>query len=149
MYRNRIKEAKQAKGISAKTMSAASKLGIQEETISRFLSGKTADPGTNITLDLGETVGLKPYEIFMDAQTAAEFQAYLELKYKTADAEAANVRLLAENDTLSQTNATLVGENSTLQRKISHLEETIAHLKEIIANKEQIIALMSRLLGDK
>jgi hypothetical protein len=61
-------------------MSDLSRLHILEETISRFLSGKTADPGVNTVLDLAETVGLKPYEAFMDATLASEFRVFLELK---------------------------------------------------------------------
>ena len=45
-FRERIKEEKKRLNISAKSMAARSELQIQEETISRFLTGKTADPAS-------------------------------------------------------------------------------------------------------
>lgn len=138
MYRDRIKEEKKRLGISSKSMAARSELQVQEETISRFLSGKTADPGTNVTLDLGATVGLKPYEIFMDATTAAEFAAFLELKSKSEETEADRIRIIAENETLKTTNAALATEIDTLRMKLAHRDELIEH-------KDKIIALYERL----
>lgn len=145
-FRERIKEEKKRLNISAKSMAARSELQIQEETISRFLTGKTADPGTSVTLDLGATVGLKPHEIFMDSQTAAEFRAYLDLKSQSIDTDAANVRLLAENDTLASTNTALAAENDRLRIKLSYLEQIVADKDQIIADKDEIIALYIRLL---
>lgn len=138
MYRDRIKEEKKRLGISSKSMAARSELQVQEETISRFLSGKTADPGTSVTLDLGATVGLKPYEIFMDATTAAEFAAFLELKSKSEETEADRIRIIAENETLKTTNAALATEIDTLRMKLAHRDELIEH-------KDKIIALYERL----
>lgn len=141
MYRERIKEEKAKRGISARQMSLTSTLHIQEETISRFLSGKTADPGVNVTLDLGATVGLKPYEIFMDEVLAAEFAAFLELKSKSEETEAERIRMLAENEALRTTNAALASEIETLRLKLAHCDELIRH-------KDKIIALCEQLRGD-
>lgn len=132
MYRDRIKEEKTRLGISSRSMSLRSELHIQEETISRFLTGKTADPGVNVTLDLGATVGLKPYEIFMDATTAAEFAAFLEIRTKSEETEAERIRLIAETDSLRAINESLARELDTLRLKLEHRDELIRHKDKII-----------------
>lgn len=125
MYRQRIAEEKKRLNLSARTMSDLSRLHILEETISRFLSGKTADPGINTVLDLAETVGLKPYEIFMDSTLVAEFRAFLELKSKSEETEAERVRMLAENEDLKTTNAGLVDKIRVLEMQLAHKEELV------------------------
>lgn len=126
MYRQRISEEKKRLNLSARTMSDLSRLHILEETISRFLSGKTADPGVNTVLDLAETVGLKPYEAFMDATLAAEFRAFLELRSKSEETEAERMKMLADIEDLKTTNAGLVD-------KIRVLEMTLAHKEELLS----------------
>ena len=119
-------------------MSERSALHIQEETISRLLTGKTVDPGVSIVLDIGDTVGLKPYELFMDATTAAEFRAFLELKSKSEETVAERIRIIAENETLKTTNATLASELDTLRMKLTHKDELLAHKDEIISLYKQM-----------
>lgn len=126
MYRERIAEEKKRLNLSARTMSDLSRLHILEETISRFLSGKTNDPGVNTVLDLGETVGLKPYEIFMDATIVAEFRAFLELKSKSAETEAERVKMIAENEELKITNAGLVDKIRVLEMQLDHKKELLS-----------------------
>lgn len=125
MFRDRILEEKKRLNLSAKTLSDTSRLHIPEETISRFLSGKTADPGVSVVLDLAETVGMKPYEAFMDATLAAEFRAFLELKSKSAETEAERVKLLADNETLKATNAGLVDRIRVLEMQLEYKTEII------------------------
>lgn len=125
MYRQRILEEKKRLNLSARTMSDLSRLHILEETISRFLSGKTADPGVNTVLDLAETVGLKPYEAFMDSTLAAEFRVFLELKSKSEETEVERVRMLAENEDLKITNAGLVDKIRVLEMQLAHKEELV------------------------
>lgn len=133
MYRDRIKEEKQRLGISARAMSLQSVLHIQEETISRFLSGKTVDPSVGVVLDLGATVGLKPYEIFMDATLASEFAAFLELRSKSEETEAERIRMLAEIEALRATNATLAAEIELMRIHLAHRDELISHKDKIIS----------------
>ena len=134
MYRQRIAEEKKRLNLSARTMSDLSRLHILEETISRFLSGKTADPGINTVLDLAETVGLKPYEIFMDSTLAAEFRAFLELKSKSAETEAERVRMLAENEDLKTTNAGLVDKIRVLEMQLAHKNELLSVIDFFLKN---------------
>ena len=125
MFRDRIKEEKKKLNISSKSMSERSRMHIPEETISRVLSGKTIDPGISIVLDLGETVGLAPYEIFMCSTLVAEFKAFLELKSKSDETENERIRILAENETLKTINATLSNKIEVLEAKLTLKDELL------------------------
>ncbi len=125
MFRERIVEEKKKLGITAKSMSERSRMHTPEETISRVLSGKTADPGVATVLDLGETVGLAPYEIFMDSTLAAEFRTFLELKSKSEETEAERIRIIAENEELKRI-------NTALSQKIDKLEIELQHKIELL-----------------
>lgn len=113
-------------------MSAASKLHTPEETISRVLTVKTNAPRIDTLLDIGETVGLLPYELFMDSTLAAEFRAFLELKSKSEETETERIRIVAENETLKTTNISLSREIEQLKMELDHKDEIIAHKDEII-----------------
>lgn len=126
MFRDRINEEKKRLNISAKSMALKSKLHIPEETISRVLSGKTSDPGISTVLDLGEAVGLAPYELFMDATLAAEFRAFLELKSKIEETKAERIRIVAENESLKTTNTALTNRITFLEMELKHKDEIIS-----------------------
>lgn len=126
MFRERILEEKKRLNLSTRTMADTSRLHLPEETISRVLSGKTADPGIHTALDIAETVGLKPYEMFMDAKLASEFKAFLELKSRSEETESDRIRIIAENENLKVTNAGLVDRIRVLEMQLSHKEEIIA-----------------------
>lgn len=138
MLRDRVNEEKTRLNLSTKTMADTSKLHLPEETIRRFLSGKTADPGVNTYVDVCETVGLKPYEAFMDATLAAEFKAFLELKSRSDETEAERIRLIAENENLKATNTGLVDRIRVLEMQLSHKEELLElhdFYRKLIPNK--------------
>lgn len=141
MYRERINEEKKRLGITAKSMSERSKLRLPDETISRVLSGKTADPGISTVLDIGDTVGLAPYEIFMDSTMAAEFKVYLELKSKNDETEAERIRILAENELLKSTNLSLASENDKLKMEIAYKDR-------LLESKDETLKLY-RILSEK
>ena len=126
MFRERILEEKKRLNLSARTMSDTSQLHLPEETIHRVLTGKTADPGIKTVLDLAETVGLKHYEVFMDATLAAEFNAFLALKSSSEETEAERIRIIAENENLKAINAGLVDRIRVLEMTLEHKEEIIA-----------------------
>ena len=125
MYRDRINEQKKMIGITMETMSKRSKLHISEETISRFLSGKSQDGRISTLLDLCETVELEPYELFMDAKTASEFKLFLEAKSANTDDATELQTLLAQNVALQDDIATLNAEIELLRLKLAHKEEII------------------------
>ena len=139
MFRERILEEKKRLNLSARTMADTSQMHLSEETISRFLSGKTADPGTETFVDIAGTVGLKPYEAFMDATLAAEFKAFLELKSMSEETEAERIRIVADNENLKATNAGLVDRIRVLEMQLAHKEEIIKlhnDYRELLYNKK-------------
>lgn len=138
MYRDRIIEEKKRLNLSARSMADMTKLHLTEETISRFLSGKTNDIGLNNFLDIAQTVGLKPYEAFMDATLAAEFRAFLELRTKGDETEAERIKLLADNEALTATNSGLTDRIRTLETELKHKErevELLERLNKALENK--------------
>lgn len=120
MYRDRINEQKKILKISNKTISERSQLKLPEETISRFLSNKSHDAYVSTMLDVCEAVELKPYELFMDAITAAQFKLFLETRLSDMDNAA---------------------ELEMLRTKTAAQEAEIALLKERIQHKDEIIAI--------
>lgn len=139
MFRERILEEKKRLNLSAKTMADTSRMHLSEETISRFLSGKTADPGTETFVDIAGTVGLKPYEAFMDATLAAEFKAFLELKSRSEESEAERIRIIAENENLKETNTGLADRIRVLEMLLAHKDEIIGlhnTYRELLYNKK-------------
>lgn len=126
MFRERILEEKKRLNLSTKTMADTSRLHLSKETIGRVISGETSDPGVSTVLDVGETVGLKPYELFMDATLAAEFRTFLELKSRSEETEAERIKIIADNENLKATNAGLVDRIRVLEMQLSHKEEIIA-----------------------
>ena len=119
MYRDRINEQRKMLGISIKTMSERSKLEIPEETFSRFLSNKTHDPRMSTVLDACETVCLEPYELFMDARTAAEFKLFLETRFS-------DINNAAELEMLRTKTAAQEAEINILKERLQHKEELLA-----------------------
>jgi transcriptional regulator with XRE-family HTH domain len=143
MFRERILEEKKKLGISAQSMSERSRMHISEETISRVLTAKTGDPGVSTVLDMGETVGLLPYEIFMDSTLTSEFKAFLELKSKSEETEAERISIIAENDSLKTINASLSQKIEKLEMQLEHKNELLAlhdhyqtHFKQLIKKGE-------------
>ena len=125
MFCKRIIEEKKRLGLTARIMSARSRRHIPEESISRILSERTADPGILTVLDLAETVELKPYELFMDSVTAQEFRAYLDLKSKSSEIQVERIKILAENEDLKSTNAALLNKIAILEIKLEASEKLV------------------------
>ena len=126
MLRSRVLEEKTKLNISAKTMADTSSLHLSEETIRRFLTGKTADLGVNTFVDICNTVCLKPYEAFMDSTLAAEFKAFLELKLRSEASETERIQIMAECENHKATIAGLVDRIRVLEMQLSHKEELLA-----------------------
>ena len=125
MFRERIIEQKKKLNISARSMSERSKLHLPEETVSRMLSGKTENPGVLTVLDVGDTVGLAPYELFMDETLAAEFKAFLELKSRNEQSEADVIRLTAEVENLKGINLGLADQIMVLEAEVKSQDKLI------------------------
>lgn len=144
MFRERILEEKTRQNLSVKTMAYRSQLQLSEETVRRILTTKTTNPGINVVLDIAETVGLKPYEAFMDAAIAQEFKAFLELKNKADETEAERIRMVAEHENLKATNAGLADRIRVLEIELAHKEEIIDIYKSFNkVTQDEIIPLLN------
>lgn len=133
MLRERVIEERTRRNLSARTMADTSRLHLPEETIRRFLSGKTADPGVTTYVDICETVGMKPYEAFMDSATAAKFRAFLEIDGSANDCETQRIKLIADNEELQKTNAGLADRLRVLEMETEHQKKQIALMEELLS----------------
>ena len=129
----RILEEKKRLNLSTKTIVDTSALHLSKDTVSRILALETSNPGIETLVCMGDTVGLKPYEMFMDAETAAEFRAYQEFERSSDEAAAELVRVAAENETLKTTNAGLADRLRVLEMTTEHQQEKIALMEELLA----------------
>ena len=121
----RIAEEKKKQGLTNRILAERSKIGVSEETISRITSCKLNDTSLANILDVTDSLGLKPYEVFMDETIAAEFRAFLELKNKSEETETERIKILAENDSLKDVNAGLTNKLAVLEVKLACQEETL------------------------
>ena len=129
MYRDRILEAKAALGLSSKQMAERSKLHTTEETIHRFLTGKTNDIHISTLMDLADIVGLAPHELFMEKSIADEFRLFVESKVTNLDHT-------AELEALRIT----VAEQA---HKIDHLEIDLDHSKQLLKVYEHFVKIQN------
>lgn len=127
MYLNRILAAKSALGLTSKQMAELSKLHTTEETIHRFLTGKTNDIHISTLMDIADIVGLAPHELFMEKAVADEFRLFMESKVTNLDHT-------AELEALRITCAEQA-------HKIEHLEIDLAHAKELLKLYEHFVKI--------
>lgn len=128
MWRDRILEAKEAKGIKTRSMAAYS--GMTEKTVIRMLNGETREPYVGNVILLGASVGLTPMEIFSETGLVVGSQDLATLQAEVD-------RLTAEAAKLKDEVASLTVKNDILRLKLEHKEELIKH-------KDAIIELLRR-----
>ena len=125
MWRERIIEEMNAKGISKKTM--AERMKTTEKTVKRLLSEDSKSPYITTVLEAGAAVGLSPQELFAEtgliigSKTVAELQEELnavneELKLYKFDC-------------------------SILEGRVDELNAEIEKLRMELAHKEELLAL--------
>ena len=134
MWRERIIEAKKAKGITIKMMAERTPSHLTVETITRILNEKTDDPRISTVLALGESVGLSPWELFAEPNALVAFQGVLSLQAEVED-------LKAERVALAEENAKLKNEDKDLKDKIVATETENERLRLKLEHKEEIISL--------
>ena len=118
MWREKIIEAKKAKGLSTKTMSERSPSHMPEETITRILNGKTEFPRIDSVLDLCEQVGLSPWELFEETTSRIS--------------DGSIVAMQEEVDMLKFERDALLRENGVLKDKVETLRDRVETLKDEI-----------------
>ena len=133
MWLEKVLEQKSKLGLSTKTMSERSRLGLSEWTITRILSRKTKAPRIDSILDIGETVGLSPQELFSETISVVGDKSYTEL--------------LSERDSLFEENKTLAGKVEILEKEKAVIERELMYLNEKISLKDEIIRLLDLTKG--
>ena len=129
MWRERIIETRKAKGITIKMMSEMTPSKIPPETITRILNEKTGDPRISTVLELGESVGLTPWELFAETADLIAYQSFLNLQAEVDALKVDKEALAAENKALKNN----VNEVVALKAEIDRLRLTLEHKEEIIA----------------
>ena len=133
MWRERIIEAKKAKGLSTKMMSERSPSHMPPETIKRILNETTEFPRIDSVLDLGVQVGLSPWELFSETSSRIVDASVSALQEE-------NAALKAEKATLLEENGALKNQVDTLKNKVESLRDKVDTLKdEIIATHNYYI----------
>ena len=124
MWLERIKEAKEARGITTKDM--ADRMRLPKETITRILNGKTNNPYITTVLAMGEAVGLTEWEIFSETGLVIGTANLQELQEELNEAKA-QLDLLRIACSVEETkNAALTAEVELLKRELQHKEELLA-----------------------
>lgn len=129
MWREKVLEQKTKLGISPKTMSERSRLQLSEWTIVRILTSKTQSPRIDTILDIGETVGLTPQELFSETTSVVGDKSYTDL--------------LAERDSLLEANQILTAKVDVLEKEAAVLAKELEHKAETIMLKDEIIRLLN------
>lgn len=130
MWRDRILEAKKAKGITTKSMAEYSHM--TEKTVARILSGETQNPYVDNVIVLGASVGLMPSELFLESglvvgdQNLAILQAEVDRLTNELEALTGDAAMLRSEITA------LTTERDLLQLKLDHKDELIKHKDEIL-----------------
>ena len=125
MWRERIIEEMNAKGISKKLM--AERMKTTEKTVGRLLSDKSKSPYITTVLEAGSAVGLSPIELFAEtgliigSKTVAELQEEL--------------NALNEELKLYKVDCTI------LEERVDELNAEIEKLRMELAHKEDLLAL--------
>jgi transcriptional regulator with XRE-family HTH domain len=137
MWRERIIETRKAKGITIKMMSEMTPSKIPPETITRILNEKTGDPRISTVLELGESVGLTPWELFAETADLIAYQSFLNLQAEVDALKVDKEALAAENEALKNN----VNEVVALKAENDRLRLTLEHKEEILKLQGEIIRL--------
>lgn len=120
MWREKIIETRKAKNITIKMMSERTASHIPEETITRILKGKTEFPRIDTVLELGESVGLSPWELFAETTSVL-----------------GDITVTKQQEEIDGLNA----KNGLLEAQVSAMTTEIELLKKEVQHREQLLAL--------
>lgn len=130
MWRDRILEAKKAKGATTKSMAAYA--NMTERSVSRILSGESMDPYVSNVIVLGASVGLSPLEIFAETGLVVGNQDLTALQAEVDRLSEELEALLVEVTQLRGEVASLSAERDLLRLKLEHKDELVKHKDAII-----------------
>ena len=120
MWREKIIETRKAKNITIKMMSERTASHIPEETITRILKGKTEFPRIDTVLELGESVGLSPWELFAETTSVL-----------------GDITVTKQQEEIDGLNA----KNGLLEAQVFAMTTEIELLKKEVQHREQLLAL--------
>lgn len=141
MWRERIIETRKAKGITIKTMAERTPSHMSAEAITRILNEKTGDPRISTVLELGESVGLSPWELFAETADLIAYQSFLTLQAEVDGLKADLNRLQTENEAIKSDAADANSRAAALEIENDRLRLTSAHKDEVINLQKEIIEL--------
>lgn len=120
MWREKIIETRKAKNITIKMMSERTASHIPEETITRILKGKTEFPRIDTVLELGQAVGLSPWQLFEETTSVL-----------------GDINITKQQEEIDTLNA----KNNLLEAQICSMTTEIELLKKEVQHREQLLAL--------
>lgn len=120
MWREKIIETRKANNITIKMMSERTASHIPEETITRILKGKTEFPRIDTVLELGQAVGLSPWQLFEETTSVL-----------------GNINITKQQEEIDELNA----RNKLLEAEVSALTTELEVLKKEVKHKEELLAL--------
>ena len=148
MWRECILEAKKAQNLTPKAMSERTKGHFPERTIIRILNGDTEHPRIDTIIELGESVGLTPQELFADTNVRITDESIVEVKENLAEVKETlaeteeNLAEVIESAEVVEAEKKLaVAELDALRARVAAQDTEIAVLKEKLRHKEELLAV--------
>ena len=120
MWREKIIETRKAKNITIKMMSERTASHIPEETITRILKGKTEFPRIDTVLELGQAVGLSPWQLFEETTSVL-----------------GDINITKQQEEIDTLNA----RNNLLEAQVCSMTTEIELLKKEVQHQERLLAL--------
>ena len=122
-------------------MSERTRSHIPAETITRILNKEATDSRLSTVLEIGESVGLAPWELFAEPAMLVAYQSYLTLQAELDALKAEREALAEENAKLKQSVDKAINEAAALRVENDRLSLTVAHKDEVINLQKDIIEL--------
>ena len=124
MWRERIIEEMNAKGISKKTM--AERMQTTEKTVKRLLSDDSKTPYITTVLEAGAAVDLSPQELFAETGLIIGDKKLAELQEELTILNNELKLCQDDCDILQERADKLTAENEKLRTELAHKEELLA-----------------------
>lgn len=153
MWLDNLKELKKEKGMTTKQL--AERSNLPEKTVTRILSGNTANPYIDTLDRLATALGCSIGDILAGTKAVVGNESLCELQENvevvTAEKETVEAEkdlVLAENKSLKVENASLKDQNKALSSKIELLEMKLAHKEEMLAVHSIYLGFIKKQQGD-
>lgn len=139
MWLDNLKEIKQEKKMSVKQI--AELASLPEKTVTRVLSGKTANPYIDTLDRIATALGCSIGDILAGTKAVVGDVSLSALQENVDSVVAEKETVEAQRDLLFAENSTLKAENSNLNDQIRTLNAKIEILEMKLAHKEELLAV--------